>query len=201
MSLKHFFYFFILLLLVGVVNAIDYNVVTITDCASPVRIVVNGTLPIDPGEYMFLGCTDNTTFWVCPCNNTPIILHVQKNTINNYTLGLSYTAKYVVSEKKHRGGGGSGGYRYEYYINTTIINTTNISNISNTSILSNISPSIPPIQPSPIYTPIQPIPPIYTPTQPNTSANNTQIITNTKQPNIFQKIWAWIKKILYYKIW
>lgn len=193
--IKRFFYFIILILLSSIVYARDFSVVTITDCASPIRVDVTAKLPVDLGEYLLLSCTDNNTFWECPCNNTPIILSVEKNAINNYSLSLSYTA-YVNVE--HRSGGGGGGI-YQYTINATVINNTPITP-------QNI---IPPIEEIVSGTPPQTPPPIiqHVPTQPGQVQNTTTVTGDSGKgffaniSKFFRGIWEWIKKVLLYKIW
>lgn len=190
-----FYYFFILLISSSLAYAIDYNIGQVSECSSPITLSIEGAYPIDIGEYS-VNCPNSSNLWICSCDS-PMIMSVKSNTINNYTIHATYTVEEMV---RHSGGGG-GGY-YPTVFNQTKNITINISkNNSNT----------------PVY-----VPPIYTPSPilnlnpdintdlniyntPNTTGQNPSNTTGQnpleKHRGIFYKIFQWIKKILLYKLW
>lgn len=186
-------YLFILLVCCSIVTAIEYPVMTITDCASTIEVSVSGRLGIDPGEYSIIGCVENTTnVWMCSCSNSvSIIVDAAINTVNYYDLQINYVSYYYENVRSSGGSGGNRGYIPPklVVINTTI-NTTN--NTNTTITFPEITPPIEQPQ-QPIEQPI--IPPIYRPPQ------NTTIEDNADKPGIFIRLWLWIKKILLYELW
>ena len=107
MSIKPFF-IFLFILLSSSVYAIDYRLISAPPgCVGNITVDLNATMPIDPNEYNFLWCNNTSHTWNCPCDK-PIVLSVQTNTINTYTIIIMYTTQTTTSS----GGGGTSRHKY-----------------------------------------------------------------------------------------
>jgi hypothetical protein len=180
-------YFFIFLFIINIALAKDYPVQVISDCASDITISVSGNLPIDDGEYGISGCTSNVTnVWKCPCVKiVPITFSAPINAINVYTIQVSYVSYNYENVASHNSGSGK-------YVPPKLVNNTVIINTTPTPIIppTNITQPIQPNTPNPVYQIDRNI------------TNNVTITPTTTEHKVgfFMRLWLWIKKILFYKI-
>lgn len=63
------------------------------DKCSSLDVIVFGSLEIDQGEYSFNNCSEtNNNIWKCDCyDGFDLIITTQPNTINNYTINITYS--------------------------------------------------------------------------------------------------------------
>ncbi len=116
----------VFLLLVSSVSAMFAGtsdiIINFTECTK-LTIQVNGSLPIEKGEYNFTNCTETSinNTWSCDCyDGYKLIMNIGLSTINNYTINA--TDKWPIY-----GSSGSRNHRTKTIVtNTTVVNGTPI---------------------------------------------------------------------------
>lgn len=196
-------FFFTLPIATAVV--IPHYITIVTGCASNITLIVDGSLPINSGEYNMRNCNSTgVNTWDCKCGY-PLYITTQPNTINNYTFTLTYLTKKSIN---NTGGNGKIGYPanetlYYYYILNRTINQSNTTihypiNLTNITIINQINITPPGIESNRTIN-------IYenTTAQANktTPVKPTPVVVHDWIAEVWNQFWAWLMAILNTKLW